>query len=136
VPHLTAFSAALGHNVDQYDRWRLRIRRPVDGQVTALFGGIMALLNLPGSYRRGEMYRVPTPVKSMASIIAIICAVASFIVPNAAGKLVLALVAMVAGLVGMLRAAHPNVSGGILSIVALVVAVFGVLVAIFDALLF
>lgn len=96
----------------------------------------MALLNLPGSYRRGEMYRVPTPVKSMASIIAIICAVASFIVPNAAGKLVLALVAMVAGLVGMLRAAHPNVSGGILSIVALVVAVFGVLVAIFDALLF
>lgn len=96
----------------------------------------MALLNLPGNYRRGEVYRVSTPVKSMASIIAIICAIASFVVPNAAGKLVLALVAVGAGLIGMLRAVHPNVSGGILSIVALVIAVFGVLVAIFDALLF
>ncbi|HEX8915452.1 MAG TPA: hypothetical protein VF796_24075 [Humisphaera sp.] len=95
----------------------------------------MALM--PLNYRGNDPYRpgfrLQTPVKSMASIAAILCAIASFMVHNAAGKMALAVIAIVAGLIGMVRAVSPNVSGGILSVVAIVVAVFGFLAAIFDA---
>ena len=90
-------------------------------------------LNYRGGNQYGNGYRLQTPVKSMASIAAILCAVASFIVNNAAGKMALAVAAIVAGLIGMIRAVSPNVSGGILSVIAIVVAVFGLLAAIFDA---
>ena len=97
----------------------------------------MAMLNNPLNYgvqhQRGYGPRVPVAVKSMASIAAILCAVGSLIVGNAAGKMVLAIVAVVCGLVGMLRAVSPRVSGGILSMVAIVIALLGFVVAMFDA---
>ena len=71
--------------------------------------------------------------KSLASILAIVAAVGSFIVNNAAGKFGLAIAAVLLGLVGMIRAVSPRVSGGILSISAVVIAVFGLLAAILDA---
>lgn len=73
--------------------------------------------------------------KSMASILAIVAAVAAFIVNNAAGKFGLAILAVLLGLVGMIRAASPRVSGGILSIAAIVIAAFGLLWALVDAVL-
>lgn len=76
--------------------------------------------------------RVPAPVKSTASIIAIGCALGSFFVDHAALKLLLVVIAIMAGLVGLLRSIHPNVSGGLLSIVAIVVAAIGFVVALLD----
>ena len=95
----------------------------------------MALLNMPGQYgvERGYGPRVPVAVKSMASIAAILCAVGSLIVGNAGGKLLLAIVAVVFGLVGMLRAVSPRVSGGVLSMIAIVIAMIGFVVALIDA---
>ena len=101
----------------------------------------MALLNNPLNYgvQHGHGYqhgygpRVPVAVKSMASIAAILCAVGSLIVGHAGGKMLLAVVAVVCGLVGMLRAVSPRVSGGILSMVAIVIALLGFVVALFDA---
>jgi hypothetical protein len=93
----------------------------------------MALFNLRSPYYSRRMPTVATPVKSMASIIAICCAIGSFVVDNAAGKMVLAIAAVVAGLIGLLRAASPSVSGGLLSLVAIVMAVGGFLVAMLDA---
>ncbi|MDB5296161.1 MAG: hypothetical protein JWO31_2144 [Phycisphaerales bacterium] len=83
--------------------------------------------------RRGYGPVVPVAVKSMASILAIACAIGSFLVHNAGGKFMLAVVAVVLGLIGMLRAVSPRISGGILSLVAIVLAAFGMLVAIVDA---
>lgn len=95
----------------------------------------MALLNYsPDPHgRRGFGPRVPGTVKSMASIAAILCAVGSLIVGNAGGKMLLAIVAVVCGLVGLLRAVSPRVSGGILSLAAIAIAVIGFGVAMFDA---
>ena len=76
--------------------------------------------------------RVPAPVKSTASIIAIGCAIGSFFVDHAALKLVLVVIAVLAGLVGLMRAIHPNVSGGFLSIIAIFLAAIGFIVALFD----
>jgi len=76
--------------------------------------------------------RVPAPVKSTASIIAILCALASFFVDHAALRLLLVVMAVLAGLVGLMRAAHPQVSGGILSIVAIALAAVGFIVALLD----
>jgi hypothetical protein len=78
------------------------------------------------------MPRVPAPVKSTASIIAILCAVGSFFVDHAALRLLLVVIAVIAGLVGMLKAIHPQVSGGILSIIAILIAAAGLVAALLD----
>lgn len=93
----------------------------------------MALLNLTGWTDANRRPVVATPVKSIASIAAILFAVGSFVVGNAGGKMVMAIVAVVFGLIGLLRAASPRVSGGILSILAILMALFGFVVAILDA---
>ena len=69
--------------------------------------------------------------KSIASIIAIIAAIASFFVNSGLLGLGLAVVAIVLGLVGFIKAASPRVSGGIISLIAiglgLIAALFAVL---------
>ena len=95
----------------------------------------MTRLDYPSAQypQRGFGPRVPVAVKSMASIAAILCAVGSLVVGNAGGKMLLAILGVVFGLVGMLRAVSPRVSGGILSMIAIVIALVGFVVAMFDA---
>jgi len=70
-------------------------------------------------------------VKSLASILAIVAAIASFFIHSGVVGLLLAVVAIVLGLVGFAKAASPRVSGGILSLCAiglgLIAALFAVL---------
>ncbi|QOV87464.1 hypothetical protein [Humisphaera borealis] len=87
----------------------------------------MTRLSYPNTFPR-----VPEPVKSTASIIAIACAVGSFFVDHAMLRLLLVCIAVVAGLIGLLRSVSPRVSGGILSVVAIVLAAIGFVVALFD----
>ena len=71
--------------------------------------------------------------KSMASVVAIAAAIGSFVL-SANGReilaLVAALVAICAGLLGGLRALSPRVSGGILSIAAVLLGLIAVIVAV------
>jgi len=70
-------------------------------------------------------------VHSLASIVAIVAAIASFFVHSGVFGLVLAIAAIVLGLVGFVKAASPRVSGGMISLVAIglgvIAAVFAVL---------
>jgi hypothetical protein len=79
----------------------------------------MALLN----YSRGDRYVPATSVqvRSTASVVAILCAIGSFIMSGRGTEsmgFILALVAIGAGLIGGFRALSPRVSGGLLSIIA------------------
>ena len=68
-------------------------------------------------------------VRSTASIVAIGCAIGSFYTSSHHHQLfgfLLAIVAIAAGLLGGLRALSPKVSGGILSIVAVVLGVIAI----------
>jgi hypothetical protein len=80
----------------------------------------------------GRPAAVPGPVKSTASIIAIVAALASFYL-SSRGREIVALLAAGAGilfgLLGFLRAASPRVSGGILSLTAVVLSAVAVIVA-------
>ena len=71
--------------------------------------------------------------KSTASVVAIAAAIGSFVL-SAYGReifaLIVALVAIGAGLLGGLKALSPRVSGGILSIAAVLLGVIAVLVAV------
>ena len=78
--------------------------------------------------------RRAVPVRSTASILAIVAAIASFIVDNAMLKFGLAIVGVLVGLVGFLKAASPRVRGGILSLFAIIVAMAGLLWSVIDAL--
>jgi hypothetical protein len=81
---------------------------------------------------------VSAPVRSTASVIAIISALGSFYFSSKGTEslgFILAFVAIGAGLLGGIKALSPRVSGGILSIVAVVLGVLGLIVA-FLALLF
>jgi hypothetical protein len=83
--------------------------------------------------RPADVPVVSGQVRSTASIVAIISAIFSFVM-SAKGRemiaLLCALVAVGAGLLGGLRALSPRVSGGLLSITAVVLGVIAVLVAI------
>ena len=71
-------------------------------------------------------------VRSTASIIAILAAIGSFVLSaqdHGFFALLAALVAIGAGLLGGLRALSPRVSGGILSILAVVLGAIAILVA-------
>jgi hypothetical protein len=81
--------------------------------------------NVPSTY-------VSAPVRSMASVVAIISALASFYFSNRGTQslgFILAFVAIGAGLLGGVKALSPRVSGGILSIIAVLLGVIGVLYA-------
>jgi hypothetical protein len=81
---------------------------------------------------------VNAPVRSGASIIAILCALGSFYMTGHGRELlgfVLAIVAMPAGLIGGIKALSPRVRGGILSIAAVGLGVIALLFAVLHALL-
>ena len=72
------------------------------------------------------------PVRSAASIFAILAAIVSFYFSSQGREilgLVCALFAIGAGLLGGLRALSPRVSGGILSIIAVLMGAIAILVA-------
>jgi hypothetical protein len=76
--------------------------------------------------------RSGAPVKSAASIVAIIAVALSFYMSSQGREIVAllcALLAMGAGSLGFFRAASPRVSGGILSITAIGLAVLAIVVA-------
>jgi hypothetical protein len=73
------------------------------------------------------------PARSAASVFAIIAAFVSFYFSSQGREflgMICALLAIGAGLLGGLRALSPRVSGGILSIIAVVLGVIAVLVSI------
>ena len=73
------------------------------------------------------------PHFSIPSLIAIGAAIASFFVSPGAG-FILAIVAIVFGVLGFILALSPSIRGGIVSFVSLVLASFGIVVAIIRAL--
>ncbi|HSI32632.1 MAG: hypothetical protein ACAI43_14065 [Phycisphaerae bacterium] len=84
-------------------------------------------------YRNDAYVGGNVQVRSAASIVAILCALASFYFSGQGRELpgfLLALVAIVAGMVGGVKALSPRVSGGMLSIAAVVLGVIAVLFAI------
>ena len=76
-------------------------------------------------------YDRPTrsPAFSAPAIVAVACAVGSFFVGAGLGML-LAVLAIVAGLIGVVMALSPNVRGGIISVVSILAGVVGILAAV------
>jgi hypothetical protein len=75
---------------------------------------------------------LPAPARSAASVVAILSAIISFVMSARGSEiiaLVLAIVAIGAGLLGGLRALSPRVRGGILSIMAVVLGAIAIVVA-------
>jgi hypothetical protein len=75
---------------------------------------------------------VSAPVRSAASVVAIVCALASFYFSSRDTQslaFITAIVAVGAGLLGGVKALSPRVSGGILSILAVILGVIAILVA-------
>jgi hypothetical protein len=92
----------------------------------------MALLNFPVRRDRGDYVPGNPQVRSTVSVVAILCAIGSFVMSardNEFLGFVLALVAIVAGLLGGVRALSPRVSGGMLSIAAVALGVIAILFA-------
>ena len=89
-----------------------------------------------------NLRRTPAPyanvqVRSAASIIAIVCALASFYFSGHGREMpgfLLAILAIGAGLVGGFKALSPRVSGGILSLIAMGLGVIAILYALICAL--
>ena len=73
--------------------------------------------------------RRASPAFSLPSIIAIVAAIASFFV-GAGWGFILAIVAIIFGLIGALLAVSPNVRGGIVSIFSILAGVIGIVAAI------
>jgi hypothetical protein len=89
----------------------------------------MATLNYPNSDR----VPLSPPVRSAASLIAIVAAIGSFILASRGREFLgifCALLALGAGLIGGFRALSPRVSGGILSILAVVLGAIGLIFSI------
>ena len=70
-----------------------------------------------------------SPAFSAPAIVAVVCAVASFFFGAGLGML-LAIIAIVAGVIGVLLALSPSVRGGIASMVSIVAGLVGVLAAV------
>jgi hypothetical protein len=79
---------------------------------------------------RPALSTAPAPAFSIPSIIAIICAIASFMVGAGLG-FILAILAIVAGLIGVLLSLSPRVRGGMISIFSVVAGVIGIVAAVF-----
>ena len=73
--------------------------------------------------------RRASPAFSLPSIIAIVAAIASFFV-GAGWGFTLAIVAIVAGLIGALLALSPSIRGGIISVFSVVAGVIGIVAAV------
>lgn len=83
-----------------------------------------------GRFGSGEL--ASPQVRSITSIVAIIAAIASFYFSSRSSgllALLLAFVAIGAGLIGGVRALSPRVSGGMLSILAVMLGAIAVIVA-------
>ena len=74
------------------------------------------------------------PQFSIPSIIAVVAAIASFFVSAGTG-LILAIVAIISGIIGFLLALAPSVRGGLTSMFSLVLAAIGIIAAIIKAVL-
>jgi len=74
------------------------------------------------------------PHFSIPSLIALVAAIASFFVSAGTG-FILAIVAIVFGVIGFLLALSPSVRGGIVSIFSLVIAGIGIVAAIIRAIM-
>ena len=70
---------------------------------------------------------------SLPSVIAILAAIGSFFV-GAFGGFVLALVAIAFGVIGVVLSFAPSVRGGFISLLSLILAAIGILVAVIKAL--
>lgn len=73
--------------------------------------------------------RPVSPVFSAPSIVAVVSAVGSFFFGSILG-MILAVVAIVAGLIGVVMALSPRVRGGMMSVISIVAGLVGVLAAI------
>jgi hypothetical protein len=72
------------------------------------------------------------PHFSIPSLIAIGAAIASFFV-GAAGGFILALIAIVFGIIGFFLAMSPSVRGGFVSVFSLILAAIGIVIAVIKA---
>jgi len=73
------------------------------------------------------------PHKSLISLLAVICAIVSFFVHSGILGLVLAIIAIVLGLIGFLLALAPGIKGGGLSLLAMVLGAAGAICGIIRA---
>jgi hypothetical protein len=79
--------------------------------------------NLPDTV--GTMDDRYAPHRSLASVVAIGCAIASFVVHSGTAGLLLAIVAIVFGIIGLMLALGPATKGGCLSVSALGLGILG-----------
>jgi hypothetical protein len=70
-----------------------------------------------------------TPAFSVPSILAIVCAILSFV--TGGWGLFLAIAAIILGLVGVLLALSPRVRGGLMSVFSVLAGLLGIVVALF-----
>jgi len=80
------------------------------------------------------MQTVEKPHFSIPSVIAIVAAIASFFVSPSAGFL-LAMVAIGFGVLGLLLSFAPSIRGGVVSMLSMILACIGLVVAIIKAFL-
>ena len=80
------------------------------------------------------MQTVEKPHFSIPSVIAIVAAIASFFVSPSSGFL-LAMVAIGFGVIGLLLSFAPSVRGGVVSMLSMILACMGIVVAIIKAFL-
>ena len=73
------------------------------------------------------------PHKSLISLLALVCAIISFFVHSGILGLVLAIIAIVLGLIGFLLALSPGLKGGGLSLVAVLLGAAGAICGIIRA---
>jgi hypothetical protein len=81
------------------------------------------------TYHHGDRRMRVRPAFSIPSIIAIIAAVMSFFA-GAGWGFVLAIVAIVAGLIGLALAMAPSVRGGLISFVSIAAGLLGIIAAV------
>ena len=74
--------------------------------------------------------RTARPEFSIPAIVAVLCAIGSFFFGAALG-FILAVVAIVAGLLGVVLALSPRVRGGMMSIISILAGLAGIVAAIF-----
>lgn len=73
--------------------------------------------------------RPASPAFSAPAIVAVVCAIGSFFFGSILG-MILAIVAIVAGLIGVAMAMSPRVRGGMVSVISIVAGLVGILAAI------
>ena len=84
----------------------------------------MTTLNNPG-YRA-----TPKATFSIPSILAIVCAIGSFVVHSGTATLLLAIGAALFGIIGVVVALLPHVRGGIISVLSIAMGAIGLITAI------